>query len=254
MFFRKRLGVNIDHIATLREVRKISEPDPISAIPIVEMAGADCITMHLREDRRHIKERDVFIAKQVVKTSLNVEMSLNEEIVRIVLDVIPNEICIVPERREEITTEGGLNVREYKSILSDVISEFKKKGVKVSLFVEPEVEVLDLCKELGADYVELHTGKYSNAFSDNERLRELEKIRVAAKHGYKIGLGVNAGHGLNYKNTYDICLIPEIETLNIGHSIISRSVFIGLRQAVLEMKDIIDRGYYDLLSSRGKIE
>ncbi len=245
--FKKKLGVNIDHVATLRQARRSIEPDPISVIPIVELAGADSITMHLREDRRHIQDRDVYLAKQIIKTSLNLEMSINDEIVKIALDVVPNEVCIVPERREEITTEGGLDIKPIKSRLIEVIKVLKSKGVIVSLFIEPEVEDIDLAKEVGADYVELHTGKYSNAVGDNLIL-ELEKIRKAAEYAYSIGLGVNAGHGLNYKNTYDIALIPEIETLNIGHSIISRAIYVGIRQAVIEMKDIILRGYYDLVS------
>lgn len=244
--FKKKLGVNIDHVATLRQARRSIEPDPISVIPIVELAGADSITMHLREDRRHIQDRDVYLAKQIIKTSLNLEMSINDEIVKIALDVVPNEVCIVPERREEITTEGGLDIKPIKSRLIEVIKVLKSKGVIVSLFIEPEVEDIDLAKEVGADYVELHTGKYSNAVGDNLIL-ELEKIRKAAEYAYSIGLGVNAGHGLNYKNTYDIALIPEIETLNIGHSIISRAIYVGIRQAVIEMKDIILRGYYDLV-------
>lgn len=245
--FKKKLGVNIDHVATLRQARRSIEPDPISVIPIVELAGADSITMHLREDRRHIQDRDVYLAKQIIKTSLNLEMSINDEIVKIALDVVPNEVCIVPERREEITTEGGLDIKPIKSRLIEVIKVLKSKGVIVSLFIEPEVEDIDLAKEVGADYVELHTGKYSNAVGDNLIL-ELEKIRKAAEYAHSIGLGVNAGHGLNYKNTYDIALIPEIETLNIGHSIISRAIYVGIRQAVIEMKDIILRGYYDLVS------
>lgn len=244
---KKKLGVNIDHIATVRQARKGIEPDPVAVIPIIEMAGADGITMHLREDRRHIQDRDVFLAKHIIKTSLNLEMSIDDEIVKIALEVVPNEVCIVPERREEITTEGGLDIKPIKSKLEEIVKSLKSKGIKVSIFVEPEVSVIDLAKEVGADYVELHTGKYSNSKGD-EVLLELNRIREAAKYAYSIGLGVNAGHGLNYKNTYEIALIPEIETLNIGHSIISRAIYVGIRQAVVEMKDIIIRGYYDLVS------
>ncbi|MCX8028428.1 MAG: pyridoxine 5'-phosphate synthase [Brevinematales bacterium] len=245
--FKKKLGVNIDHIATLRQARKSSEPDPVSVIPIIELAGADGITLHLREDRRHIQDRDVYLSKQIIKTSMNLEMSINDEIVKIALDVIPNEVCIVPERREEITTEGGLKIKPIKHRLEDVIKSLKSKGIVVSLFVEPDIEAIDLSKEVGADYIEIHTGKYANSAGDNQIL-ELDKIRTAAEYASKIGLRVNAGHGLNYKNTYDIASIPEIETLNIGHSIISRSIYVGIRQAVIEMKDIILRAYYDLVS------
>ncbi|MGC8767495.1 MAG: pyridoxine 5'-phosphate synthase [Brevinematia bacterium] len=244
---KKKLGVNVDHIATIRQARRGNEPDPIAVIPIIEIGGADGITMHLREDRRHIQERDVFLAKQIIKTSFNLEMSINEEIVKIALDVVPNEVCIVPERREEITTEGGLDIKPIKSRLEEVIKSLKSKGIKVSLFIEPEIPVIDLAKEIGADYVEIHTGKYANSKGD-EVLIELKRIREAAKYANSISLGVNAGHGLNYKNTYEIALIPEIETLNIGHSIISRAIYVGIRQAVVEMKDIILRGYYDLVS------
>jgi pyridoxine 5-phosphate synthase len=253
MIVRKKLGVNIDHIATVRQARKSIEPDPVAAIPIIELAGADGITMHLREDRRHIQERDVHLAKQIVKTSLNLEMSINEEIVKIALDVVPHEVCIVPERREELTTEGGLNIKPIKSRLTEIISELKKKGIKVSLFIEPSKEDIELAKEVGTDYIELHTGRYANAKNEDERLLELKKLRDAAEFAASIGLGVNAGHGLNYKNTYDVCLIPEVETLNIGHSIISRAIFVGIKQAVIEMKDIILRGYYDLLSTKKDI-
>ncbi|MEN2998719.1 MAG: pyridoxine 5'-phosphate synthase [Brevinematia bacterium] len=246
---KKKLGVNIDHVATLRQARRGVEPDPISVIPIVELAGADSITMHLREDRRHIQDRDVFLAKQIIKTSLNLEMSINEEIVKIALDLVPNEVCIVPERREEITTEGGLDIKPIKSRLEDVIRSLRSKGVVVSLFVEPEKEAISLSKEVGADYIEIHTGRYANSSGD-VMLLELNKIREMSAYARSIGLGVNAGHGLNYKNAYDIATIPEIETLNIGHSIISRAIFVGIRQAVVEMKDIILRGYYDLIAAR----
>lgn len=245
--FKKKLGVNIDHVATLRQARRGIEPDPISIIPIVELAGADSITMHLREDRRHIQDRDVFLAKQIIKTSLNLEMSINDQIVKIALDVVPNEVCIVPERREEITTEGGLAIKPIKSRLEEVIKALKSKDVVVSLFIEPDKKEIELAKEVGADYIEIHTGKYANSVGD-EQILELNKIRESASFAREIGLGVNAGHGLNYKNTYEIAMIPEIETLNIGHSIISRAVFVGIRQAVIEMKDIILRGYYDLVS------
>lgn len=248
-FFKKKLGVNVDHVATLRQARRGKEPDPISVIPIVELAGADSITMHLREDRRHIQDRDVFLAKQIVKTSLNLEMSTNDEIVKIALDVIPNEVCIVPERREEVTTEGGLEIKPIKSKLMEIISALKGKGIVVSLFIEPEREAIDLAKEVGADYIEIHTGKYANSSCD-EMIIELNRIRDAASYARSIGLGVNAGHGLNYKNVYEISTIPEIETLNIGHSIISRAIYVGIRQAVVEMKDVILRGYYDMVSSK----
>lgn len=250
MIVRKKLGVNVDHIATVRQARRGLEPDPVAAIPIIELAGADGITMHLREDRRHTQDRDIYLAKQIIKTSLNLEMSINEEIVKIALDVVPHEVCIVPERREELTTEGGMNIKPIKSKLIEIVSELKKRGTKVSIFIEPLREDIELAKEVGADYIELHTGRYSNSSNEDERILELKKLRDAATFANSINLGVNAGHGLNYKNTYDVCLIPEVETLNIGHSIISRALFVGIKQAVIEMKDIILRGYYDIASTQ----
>lgn len=236
---RKKLGVNIDHVATLREIRRTPYPDPVTAAVIVELAGADGITVHLREDRRHIKERDLYILKEVVKTRLNLEMALSDEIIKIALSVKPDEVCIVPERRMELTTEGGLNVIDNLKKLEEVISDFKANGIKVSLFVDPDPEQIKAAKDVCADYIELHTGKYAEATGDKEKNEELQKLSEAAKFASSLGLKVNAGHGLNYQNVSDVVKIEEIETLNIGHSIISYSVFVGLERAVKEMLRLI---------------
>ncbi|MCX7820124.1 MAG: pyridoxine 5'-phosphate synthase [Brevinematales bacterium] len=238
----KKLGLNIDHVATLREARKAIYPDPIYAAVIAEIAGVDGITAHLREDRRHIKDRDIRLLRQIVKTSLNLEMSLNDEIIKIALDVKPDEICIVPENRMEITTEGGLDVQKNKLKLSEIIPEFNKIGTKVSIFIDPDNKQIEKAKEVMATYIELNTGKYSEAKTENEIYTELQKLKEATSFATSIGLRVNAGHGLNYKNVKEIVNIEAIETLNIGHSIISYSVYVGLERAIKEMLDLIKRG------------
>ncbi|MGC8764443.1 MAG: pyridoxine 5'-phosphate synthase [Brevinematia bacterium] len=235
----KKLGVNIDHVATLREARKAVYPDPVYAAVLAEIAGADGITVHLREDRRHIKDRDVYILRQILKTKLNLEMSLNDEIIKIALDVRPDEVCIVPENRLEITTEGGLDVIKNYDRLRDVIPEFHKHNIKVSLFIDPDKKQIEKSKLCLSDYVELHTGRYADASGEEERLKELEILKEAARFAKLSGLGVNAGHGLNYQNVKPVALIEEIETLNIGHSIISYSVYVGLERAVKDMISLI---------------
>lgn len=243
---RKLLGVNIDHVATLRQARKGIEPDPVYAAVLAELAGAEQITIHLREDRRHIQDRDLKLLKQFVRR-LNLEMALNDEIIQIALEVKPDEVTIVPERRQEITTEGGLDVSKNKQKLLQVIPEFHKHGIEVSLFIDPEIKMIELSKEVGATFIELHTGEYSNAKTEKERLEQLKRLEDSAIYASNIGLRVNAGHGLNYFNTYDVARIPEIEVLNIGHSIISRAVFVGIKEAVKEMKEIIEKAYMDTL-------
>ncbi len=235
-----KLGVNIDHIATLRQQRRIGYPSVLQAAKIVESCGAHQVTVHLREDRRHIQDNDVVEIKNSITIPLNLEMSLNEEIVQFALKVCPDEVCIVPERREELTTEGGLDVKNNYNRLKDVIYRLKDKGIKVSLFIEPEIESVDISKELNVDAVELHTGRYSLCKVGSEEFyKELEKIKVASKHVINVGLILNSGHGLDYNNVRYIAEIEGMNTLNIGFSIVSRAVFVGLETAIKEMLELI---------------
>ncbi len=235
------LGVNIDHVATLRQARRTYEPDPVWAAAEAQIGGADLITVHLREDRRHICDRDLRLLMQTVSVPLNLEMSMDEDIVDIALESNPSMITLVPERREEITTEGGLDVKSQAEKVRAVAARFAEKGIKVSLFVDPDSEQLDACAETGADMVELHTGAYAACCSGGDRLAEMEKLTCAAAHGRELELVVNAGHGLTYKNVSAIVNSIKPHELHIGHSIVSRSVFTGLRQAVADMKDVIHR-------------
>ncbi len=239
-----RLGVNIDHVATLRQARYksaaagglVPEPDPLRAAREVERAGAHGITVHLREDRRHIQDRDVRRLRRQVKTTLNLEMADVPEIVAIAVRIRPDEVCLVPEKRAEVTTEGGLNVVRAARSLARTVPRLQAAGIAVSLFVDPDRDQLRAAADVGADFVELHTGTYANARSPR---RELRKLMTAAKLAHDLGLRVNAGHGLNYENTRPILRLPHLETLNIGHAIVSRAVFVGLRQAVREMLEVI---------------
>ncbi len=233
------LGVNIDHVATLRQARFTPYPDLIEAAKICEKAGAQGITVHLREDRRHIQDRDVYSLRKIVNTKLNLEMAATGQIVEIALRVVPDEVCIVPEKRRELTTEGGLDVWGQRRRLTGVVRRLKKKGILVSLFIDPEPKQVKAAKEVGANCVELHTGTYAEAKGKTKQLKELRKLKQASKLAVKMGLRLNAGHGLNYLNVRPVARIPGIEDLNIGHSIISRSVFVGLAQAVREMKRLI---------------
>jgi len=237
----KKLGVNIDHIATIRQARRGEKPDPVYAAVICELAGCDSIVCHLREDRRHIQDRDVYLLKKVVKTRLNLEMALAEEIIKIALDVKPDQVTLVPEKREELTTEGGLDVVKNFEKIKNSVKRFKDAGIKVSLFIEPDEKQILTSKEAGADFIELHTGRYADAKTEEEAVAELQKISKATEYGLSIGIRVNAGHGLDYHNTADICRIKGIEELNIGYSIIGRAVFVGLERAVKEMLEIIRR-------------
>ncbi|MCD6423178.1 MAG: pyridoxine 5'-phosphate synthase [Elusimicrobia bacterium] len=232
------LGVNIDHVATLRQNRFTPYPDPVKAAQICEKAGADGITVHLREDRRHIQESDCLKLKKTIKTKLNLEMSLADDIVAFALKLKPNDACIVPEKRRELTTEGGLDVFKYREKLSRIIPALQKNKTRVSLFIEPDIKTIELSKKLGADCVELHTGKYANLKGIKQK-RELERIKKAVQFGNKIGLIVNAGHGLNYDNIKAIAKIKQIHEFNIGHSIISYSIFWGLFEAVRKMKNLV---------------
>lgn len=237
----KNLGVNIDHVATLREARKISYPDPVYAAYLAEDAGAYGITCHLREDRRHMQDRDIRLLRDTIQTRMNLEMALIPEILEIALDILPDEVCLVPERRQEVTTEGGLDVVKNKAKTSEFVDALHDKGILVSLFIGPDVRQIEAAAECGADYIELHTGEYADATTDDIRQEKLSYLYEAASYATNEGLRVNAGHGLNYQNTFEIALIPEIEVLNIGHSIIGRAVFTGLKQAVKDMLDIIEK-------------
>ncbi|MDD4527729.1 MAG: pyridoxine 5'-phosphate synthase [Candidatus Margulisbacteria bacterium] len=232
------LGVNIDHVATLRQARMGKEPSVLEAALIAEAAGADLITTHLREDRRHIQDRDVDQIKEKIKIPLNFEMSLVEEIVVKALTIKPYKVTIVPEKREEITTEGGLNVALYRDRLIEVIKRFKQAGIIVSLFVDPSFDVIKDSKDVGADAIEIHTGQYSNASLAQFDV-ELAKVKSAVEYADSIGLEVDAGHGLNYQNVSYIAKIPKLVELNIGHSIISRAIFVGLEAAIKEMKELL---------------
>jgi len=236
-----RLGVNIDHVATVRQARRTVEPDPVAAAVLAELAGADGITIHLREDRRHIQDRDLEILRRTVQTHLNLEMAVNDEIIGIALRVKPDQATLVPEKREEVTTEGGLDVAGQMSRIKPAVMRLKQAGIKVSLFVDPVTEMIKSSARTGADSVELHTGSYANAKSENQREAELEKLRHAARLAAEKGLRVFAGHGLNYLNTPAVAAIPQIEEVNIGHSIISRAVLVGLERAVQEMKALLVR-------------
>ena len=235
-----KLGVNIDHVATLRQARRTIEPDPLQAAAIAEGAGADGITVHLREDRRHINDRDVRLLRKSVLTRLNLEMSVADKIVAVAIKIRPEQATLVPEKRQEITTEGGLNVLAKKGMIKSVVARLKEKNIIVSLFIEPDKKQIEAAKNTGADYIELHTGAFANA-SPKTAQKQLNRITKAVFFAKELGLGINAGHGLTYLNTGLLVeAAPEIEELNIGHSIISRAVMVGLHQAVSEMKTIID--------------
>jgi len=230
-----KLAVNVDHVATLREARGISEPDPVLAAGICELAGAEGIVVHLREDRRHIQDRDIRLLRQTVKTKLNLEMGAAKEIIEFALDIRPDMVTLVPEKRKELTTEGGLNVAAQKKKLKAVIARMNDAGIPVSLFIDPDSRQIGAASNVGATFVEIHTGRYADAASDEEREQEFELIAAAAEEAYEAGLRVNAGHGLNYVNTTRVASLETIEELSIGHAIMARAIFVGLDQAVREM-------------------
>ncbi|MDP8235352.1 MAG: pyridoxine 5'-phosphate synthase [Candidatus Erginobacter occultus] len=234
-----KLGVNIDHVATIRQARRGREPDPVWAAAVCELAGADIITVHLREDRRHINDRDLRLLRRTVGTKLNLEMADTAEIVGIALEVRPEQVTLVPEKREEVTTEGGLDVRGNLESLSAAAEKFRQAGILVSYFIDPDFDQLAAAREAGADFVELHTGAYANASGEAAVERELEQLYAAAERGGELGLRINAGHGLNYLNAKRVLALFGLEELHIGHSIISRAVFTGLDSAVREMLAII---------------
>ncbi|MEC9091405.1 MAG: pyridoxine 5'-phosphate synthase [Planctomycetota bacterium] len=232
-----KLGVNIDHVATLREARNGVEPDPIWAAAAAELGGADGITIHLREDRRHIQERDLRLLKETVSVKLNLEIACENEVCQIALDAQPEQVCLVPEKRQEITTEGGLDVRGSLSKVQDLCKTFADAGILVSLFIDPDESQVEASKQSGATTIELHTGQYANQWKRDDR--ELNRLLAASRLAKDMGLVLNAGHGLNYVNVLPVAKIPYMEELNIGHSIVSRSVFCGLQSAVEQMKRII---------------
>lgn len=234
-----KLGVNIDHVASIRELRKGNEPDPVLAALVSESAGAESIVVHLREDRRHIKERDLFILRNVLKVKFNLEMSVAKDIVDIACKVKPDQATLVPERRQELTTEGGLDVALNLKKIKDVVSRLKKSGIEVSLFIDPDKRQINAAKKTKVKMIELHTGRYAEAKSKAEVKESLKEIEAATKYAKSKGLTVNAGHGLDYRNVGSIAEIKGIKELNIGYSIISRAVFAGLDKAVREMKHLI---------------
>lgn len=236
------LTINIDHIATLREARGGVEPDPVTAAHLAELAGAKGIVCHLREDRRHINDRDVRLLRETVKTKLDLEMAATEEIIKIAIDVLPELATLVPERRQELTTEGGLDVRGNRHYLRGVVEELHKHDIRVSMFVDPIREQIDASREVEADTVEIHTGEYANARNERVQRELLEHIAGLAHYARELGLSVNAGHGLNYVNIGPFTEIKEIDEVSIGHAIISRAVFVGMDTAVKEMLEAIRRG------------
>jgi len=234
-----RLGVNVDHVATLRQARGGKEPDPVAAAVLAELGGADGIVIHLREDRRHIQDRDLRLLRQVVQTKLDLEMAATEEMVRIAMDIKPHLVTFVPERRQELTTEGGLDVAGNRERIKDLITLLHQCGIAVSVFIDPELEQIKSARRVEADCIELHTGRYANATGLKEQDSEFEALVQAARAAYKLELVVNAGHGLNYRNVRRLRTILEIVEYNIGHSIIAHAVSVGLERAVREMKDLL---------------
>ena len=234
-----KLGLNIDHVATLRQARGTRYPNLVRAALVCEEAGADAITLHLREDRRHIQDDDVKILRGMLQTRMNLECAVTDEMIENALHIKPHDICLVPERREELTTEGGLDVVRHFDAVQRATARCAQAGIRVSLFIDPDERQLEAAKKLGAPVVEIHTGKYADADSVPEREHELARIRSAVAHGHALGLQVNAGHGLHYHNVQPIVAIPHIAELNIGHAIIAEAVFIGLEQAVKNMKALL---------------
>lgn len=233
------LGVNIDHIATLRNARGTSYPDPVQAAFLAEQAGADGITVHLREDRRHITDRDVRILRKTIQTRMNLEMAVTEEMVNIAYELKPHFCCLVPEKRQEVTTEGGLDVAGQQEKMNDAVAKLRQAGIQVSLFIDADKKQIDAAVACGAPYIEIHTGAYADAVDEQARRHEFERIQTAAAYAASKGLKVNAGHGLTYHNVQPIAALPEMHELNIGHSIIGRAVMSGLSGAVAEMKALM---------------
>ncbi|NNM80486.1 MAG: pyridoxine 5'-phosphate synthase [Gallionella sp.] len=234
-----KLGLNIDHVATLRQVRGSRYPNVVRAALLAESAGVDAITLHLREDRRHIQDRDVSALRDMLQVRMNLESAVTEEMIAIALKTRPHDLCLVPERREELTTEGGLDIVRYFDTIKSACSRCADAGIRVSLFIDPDQRQIDAAKSAGAPVIELHTGKYAEADSVPEHAHELQRLVTATAHGHAQGLQVNAGHGLHYHNVQDIVAIPNLVELNIGHAIIAESLFIGLEAAIKNMKTLL---------------
>ena len=234
---KMRLGINVDHVATVRQARRIEIPDPVEAALLAEKGGADGITVHLREDRRHIQERDVERMREKLATKLNLEMAVIPEMLEFAERIRPDDVCLVPERREELTTEGGLNVIAHRDRVKETVDRLQAAGIHVNLFIDPEKQQIEVSREIGAHGIEIHTGQYCDAAGD--RKRELQEVKRAASLAHGLGLEVHGGHGLNYDNVLPIVAIPEIVELNIGHSIIARAILVGMERAVKEMKDLL---------------
>jgi pyridoxine 5-phosphate synthase len=234
-----RLCLNVDHVATLRNARGETQPDPVTIALIAEQAGIDGIVVHLREDRRHINERDLRLLRELVTTKLDMEMAAVPEIIKIACDVQPELATIVPERRQELTTEGGINVLDNIEQLTSAINDLHKAEIAVSIFIEPDIDQINAAAEIKADLIELHTGIFANALTEEEQFDELDKIRLAAKQAKKVGLGVNAGHGLNYINIKQLVQVEEIDEVSIGHAILARAVVVGIKEAVAEMRNLM---------------
>jgi pyridoxine 5-phosphate synthase len=230
------LGVNIDHVATIRQARRAPEPDPIAAAVLAELAGANGITVHLREDRRHIQDRDVRVLRETVSTHLNLEMAATEEMVKIALEIRPDYVTLVPERREEVTTEGGLDIVGQLLRLQSVVDRLQSAEIPVSLFIDPDSDQIKASQASGARFIELHTGTYANAVRAADRQKQLALLASSCAESVALGLRVNAGHGLTYQNVYPVACLPGMEELNIGHAIVSRAVLVGMERAVREMK------------------
>jgi pyridoxine 5-phosphate synthase len=237
------LGVNIDHIATIRQARRTVEPDPVAAAVLAELAGADGITVHLREDRRHIQDRDVRLLRQTVRSHLNLEMAATDEMVGIALDIKPDYVTLVPEKREEVTTEGGLDIAGQITRIGEVVSKLQSAGIPVSLFIDADSSQIEASAKVEAKFIELHTGTYAEAKDEATQKQELNILAKGCEQAIKAGLRVNAGHGLTYWNVYPVACLPGMEELNIGHTIISRAALVGMERAVREMKKVILTGY-----------
>ncbi|NCJ06426.1 pyridoxine 5'-phosphate synthase [Synechococcales cyanobacterium C] len=244
------LGVNIDHVATIRQARQTVEPDPVAAAVLAELGGADGITVHLREDRRHIQDRDVRVLRQTVRTHLNLEMAATEEMVNIALEIQPDYVTLVPERREEVTTEGGLNIVGQQSWLTEVVQTLEAAKIPVSLFIDADSAQIEASATVGATFIELHTGRYAEATTEAVQAEELALLDQGCQQARALGLRVNAGHGLTYWNTYPVACLAGMEELNIGHTIISRAVLVGLERAVRDMKGVI-WGRHGAIESQG---
>lgn len=234
-----KFTLNVDHVAYLRNVRGEDNPDPVTFALLAEEFGVDGIVVHLREDRRHINERDLRLLRELIKTKLDLEMAAVDEIIKIACEVQPELVTLVPEKREELTTEGGLNVLDNLEKISNAIETLHNADIPVSLFIEPDIDQIDACAEIDADFIEIHTGVYANAVTEEDMFDELERIRQAAKHAKKLGLGVNAGHGLNYQNIKDFIAVNNIDEVSIGQAVIARSVFVGLEKSIKEMLHLL---------------